>query len=218
MDLEEVAHDATADLSAVSTFNTLPLLQTPQGSLFSSNTIIRFLAASNGNKLYGGEDLLLRAQIDQWLDITTCDFEAAVAAVAIARDGREVDATKILADIHKFLAFVEKHLTGRKWLVGEGPSIADYSLAAGIAVVLGVLGEEDRKAYPNVSTWYLSLAETDAVLGGKDFPKETHKAFRAKVEKKKEEKKEEKKKDDDDINLFSDDEEPAKKEAPKPKK
>lgn len=87
LNLEEVAHDASADLSSVSVFNTLPLLETPQGSLFSSNTIIRFLAASNGNQLYG-ENLHHRALIDQWLDITTCDFEAAVAAVAIARDGR----------------------------------------------------------------------------------------------------------------------------------
>jgi glutathione S-transferase/translation elongation factor EF-1beta len=221
--LDEVAHDATADLSAVSTFNTLPLLETPQGSLFSSNTIIRFLAASNGNNLYAPENLHHRALIDQWLDITTCDFEAAVAAVAIAKDGREVDAVKILADIHKFLGFVESQLNGKKWLVGETATIADYSLATSIAVVLGALGEEERKAYPHVSAWYLALVETDAIVGGKDFPKESHKAFRPKQEKKKEEtKKEEAKKEEakkaveEEVDLFGD--EPAKEEAPKPKK
>lgn len=215
LNLEEVAHDASADLSSVSVFNTLPLLETPQGSLFSSNTIIRFLASSNGNQLYG-ENLHNRALIDQWLDITTCDFEAAVAAVAIARDGREVDAVKILADINKFLGFVEKHLTGKKFLVGETASIADYSLATGIAVVLAVLGEEERKAYPNITSWYLSLVATDAVIGGKDFPKESHKAFRPKQEKKKEEPKKEAKKKDSGDDLFGDDDEEPK--EPKPKK
>lgn len=164
--------------------------------------------------------------VDQWLDITTCDFEAAVAAVAIAKEGREVDAAKILGDINKFLGFVEKHLTGRKFLVGDSITIADYSLATGIAVVLAALGEEERKAYGNVTAWYLSIVETDAIVGGKEFPKESHKAFKVKKEKK-EEKKEEKKvekkeeakkevkKDEDDIDLFGDD---AEEEKPKPKK
>ena len=79
--------------------------------------------------------------IDQWLDITTCDFESAVAAVAIAKEGREVDAVKITADINKFLGFVENHLKGKKFLVGASASIADYSLATGIAVILTSLGD-----------------------------------------------------------------------------
>ena len=113
LEVQEVAHDASVDLSTVSVFNTLPILETPQGTFFSSNTIIRVLAATAGNTLYGGDNLHHRAQVDQWLDITTCDFEAAVAAVAIARDGREVDSVKILADINKFLGFVESLLNGK---------------------------------------------------------------------------------------------------------
>lgn len=67
---------------------------------------MRYLASASGAHLYGGESLYLKGLVDQWLDITTCDFEAAVAAVAIAKEGREVDATAILADINKFLTFV----------------------------------------------------------------------------------------------------------------
>jgi elongation factor 1-beta len=219
--VEEVSHDSHADLHAISPFNTLPLLETPEGVFFSSNTIIRFLAASNGNQLYGS-DLFQRAQVDQWLDITTCDFEAAVAAVAIAKEGREVDVTKILADVTKFLVFVEAHLTGKKFLVGDAPTLADYSLAAGISVVLCTLGDEDRKAYPNLSAWYLAMVETDATIGGKDFPKDSHKPFKThkgKVEKKKEEEKKEEKKEepkanDADFDPFADDAAPATAPAP----
>jgi glutathione S-transferase/translation elongation factor EF-1beta len=217
IEVAEVAHDTTADLSKISLFNTLPLLETPEGTFFSSNTIIRYLAASNGNKLYGGDNLYHRALVDQWLDITTCDFETAVAAVAILKDGREANAATILADIHKFLGFVEKHLTAAKFLVGDSATLADYSLASGLAVVLAALGDEERKAYPHLTAWYLSLVETDATIGGKEFPKESHKALKAKKEKhdkheKKEEKKAEKK--DDDFDPFADDAE----EAPKAKK
>lgn len=220
LEVQEVAHDASVDLSAVSVFNTLPLLETPQGTFFSSNTIIRFLAATAGNQLYGGDNLHLRALVDQWLDLTTCDFEAAVAAVAIAKDGREVDGAQILADINVFLVFVENHLNGKKFLVGETASIADFSLAAGIAVVLTTLGEEERKPYPNITAWYLSLVATDAIIGSKDFPKDSHKAFKPKKDKKeekKEQKKEEQpaKKEEEEIDLFGAD--PVE-EAPKAKK
>jgi len=116
-------------------------LKLPEGTFFSSNTIIRYLAATAGNQLYGGDNLHLRALVDQWLDITTCDFESAVTAVAIAKEGREVDATKVLADVQKFLGFVEGQLNGRKFLVGESVTLADFSLATGISVVLTSLGE-----------------------------------------------------------------------------
>lgn len=88
IEVEEVAHDANSDLTNISVFNILPILETPQGSFFSSNTIVRFLASSSGPHLYGGDSLYLKGLVDQWLDITTCDFEAAVAAVAIAKEGR----------------------------------------------------------------------------------------------------------------------------------
>jgi glutathione S-transferase len=166
LEVAEVSHDSNSDLTNISVFNTLPLLETPQGTFFSSNTIIRYLASTAGNQLYGAS-LYQRALVDQWLDITTCDFEAAVAAVAIARDGREVDAVKVLADVNKFLGFVEGQLSGKKFLVGDSATLADYSLATGISVVLTSLGEEERKAYPNITAWYLSIVETDATIGGK---------------------------------------------------
>jgi glutathione S-transferase len=65
-------------------------------------------------------------------------------------------------------------------VVGDSATLADYSLATSIAVVLTTLGEEERKPYPNVTAWYLSLVATDVVIGSADLPKEAHKAFRAK--------------------------------------
>ena len=82
------------------------------------------------------------------------------------------------------MGFVEKHLNGKKFLVGDGVTIADYSLATGISVVLTSLGDEDRKAYPNITSWYLSLVASDAVVGSKDFPKQSAKPFKVPKDKK----------------------------------
>lgn len=118
LNLEEVAHDSTADVTTISPFNTLPLLQTTEGTFFSSNTIVRYLANSQG-KLYGGNPHN-QSLVDQWLDVTVCDLEAAVAAISVATQGKEqVDTTKVSEDVHKFLNVLEGQLKGRKFLVGE---------------------------------------------------------------------------------------------------
>lgn len=43
--------------------------------------------ANTQGKLYG-DNLHNQALVDQWLDVSACDFEAAVAAVVVARDGK----------------------------------------------------------------------------------------------------------------------------------
>lgn len=60
-------------------------------------------------------------------------------------------------------------------------TIADISIASAISVVFTtLLGEEERKAYANLTSWYSSLVATDSTIGSKDLPKEAHKAFKGK--------------------------------------
>jgi len=60
-------------------------------------------------------------------------------------------------------------------------TIADISFATALSVVFGSLfGEEERKAYPNLTAWYLSVAATDKTIGSTDLPKEAHKLFKGK--------------------------------------
>lgn len=117
--LEEVAHDSSADITTISPFNTLPLLQTAEGTFFSSNTIVRYLANSQG-KLYGGNNHHNNSLVDQWLDVTVCELEAAVAAIAVATQGNvTVDTHKVSEDVNKLLTAFEGSLGARKFLVGE---------------------------------------------------------------------------------------------------
>ncbi len=80
-------------------------------------------------------------------------------------------------------------------------------------VFSSVLGEEERKAYPSLTAWYLNVAGTDKTIGSTDLPKESHKSFKGKKAQKqekkpekKEEKKEEKKPEPaaEDDDLFGD--------------
>jgi len=72
--VEEVVYKTGDNVSQLSSFNALPLLETPEGTFFSSNTIARYLATVNKSELYGNGNTHNQALVDQWLDITTCEF------------------------------------------------------------------------------------------------------------------------------------------------
>lgn len=84
----DVPRETFADLRNLSPIPTLPLLETSEGNFTSSNTIIRYLGAKAGYKLYGGDNLYERALIDQWLDLTQCDFDTCAIAINLYLDGK----------------------------------------------------------------------------------------------------------------------------------
>ena len=69
--VQEFDYQSKDDISKIAVFNTLPLLESPDGVIFSSNAIVRYLAAAHKNELYGGDNAFSKALIDQWLDLTT---------------------------------------------------------------------------------------------------------------------------------------------------
>ena len=219
--VEEVTYKTGDDVSKVSFFNTLPILETPEGSFFSSNTILRYLASSHKSVLYCADNQHNQALVDQWLDFTACEFEATSRSIMRQVNGEKIDFGKLMEDVNKFLAIVEKHLAEKKFLVADTLTIADLSLASAVSVVFSVMfGEGQRKKYANTVNWYTAIAAGNAEVGPKDLPKEAHEAFKGgKKGGKKEEKKEDAKKpaaDEDD--LFGDDDTPAPVAPPKPKK
>lgn len=99
--------------------------------LSQSNAIIRYLA--RGSSLLP-EDGFVQAQIDEWLfweqyshepAIAVCRFEMRyLGKTSEARDPIRVARGEAALDR------MEVHLTGRDWLVGAGPTIADVALFA----------------------------------------------------------------------------------------
>lgn len=170
--VEEVSYKTGDDVSKVSFFNTLPLLETPEGTFFSSNTIARYLASAFKKDLYGGDNNHNKSLIDQWLDITICDFEPAVRGIPRHQNGEKIDFGKLMEDVNKFLGFVDKHLAEKKFLVGDSLSIADLSLASSVSVVFGVMfGEGQRKKYSHTLNWYTVVANANKEVGPADLPK-----------------------------------------------
>lgn len=117
------------------------------------------MAGKAENRLYGSNEHE-RALIDQWLDLTVCDFDTCAVAINIYLDGKEVDIEAVVEDAEKFLRHLNKHLKNRKFIVGDSLSIADLAIAATIAPALvNLYGEDERKKFSILSNWFQSIAE-----------------------------------------------------------
>ena len=124
----------------------------------------RPLAESGAILWYFGEgtafvpdDRYERAQVLQWMFFEQYDHEPAIAVLRfwLAYSGRpEAYADRVderTAAGHRALAAMERHLDGRRFFVGGGPTLADIALYAYTHVAHE--GGFDLGAYPAVAAW-----------------------------------------------------------------
>eukprot|EP00026_Physarum_polycephalum_P017355 Phypoly_transcript_18557.p1 GENE.Phypoly_transcript_18557~~Phypoly_transcript_18557.p1 ORF type:complete len:243 (+),score=47.01 Phypoly_transcript_18557:60-731(+) len=137
-----------------------PLMDTPDGPLFESVTLARYVARVGSNKaIYDGNSVYVTSLVDQWLDMTRSvepniagwlypllgygEFNAAAIAESKSRTFRYVDA-------------FNKHLTGKKFLVGDQVTIADICLfCAFVNPMKNLFSPQIRETYKAFTEWFL---------------------------------------------------------------
>ncbi len=108
------------------------------------------------------DDRYERAQVLQWMFFEQYDHEPAIAVVRfwVAFSGRpEAFADRLeerRAAGHRALDAMERHIEGRRFFVGEGPTLADIVLFAYTHVAPE--GGFDLAAYPAVRAWLERVA------------------------------------------------------------
>jgi len=150
----------------------VPVLEGPDGSIFESNAIARYVARQGTAKIYSGS-VYNQALIDQWIDFSVNEIELPSAAwlfpiIGIVPFHKEAT-TKAKADIKKALVILNTHLLTRTWLVSERISLADIVVSMALYRLYKMVFDPTyRKAFPNVTRWYLTCvnqAEFHKVIG-----------------------------------------------------
>lgn len=138
----------------------VPTLDTPEGPIFESNSILRYLARKAG-KLYGNT-LAETATIDQWLEFNNTqlgpgNFRTNYAILGFMPVSKEhYEAGK--KDYLEVLKVVEAQLKKTHYLAGSEITIADIALFPNIRCALRLfLDEKARSGIPHVVQWYERL-------------------------------------------------------------
>jgi glutathione S-transferase len=146
-----------------------PVLELASGeTIAESNAILLYLA--EGTPFLPG-DLLERARVWQWLFFEQNFLEPNVGTARFWRlTGRDAERTKDCAarveSGRAALVALERHLEGRRFLVGDAYTVADVSLFA-YAHVAGDAGI-DMEPYPAVRAWLDNVRGTEGFMDDLD--------------------------------------------------
>jgi len=170
---EMMKDNKTPEFLAMSPLGKVPVLKTPQGSLFESNAIARYVARMRRDTELYGATFFASAQVDSWIDFCTHELELAATMWLYPVIGymphNPLATAKAKADVTVGLQTLEAALTRATFLVGDKISLADIVVASALVYPMKLLMDGAfRKPFPNVMRWFntcVNQPEFLAVIG-----------------------------------------------------
>ena len=149
---------STAYREEINEFGEIPVLEIEGKRLVQSGAILTHLAESSGK--FGGRNQDERLAILGWLLFDNHKFTSYYATlrflVGLMKTGEPAVIDFLRNRALSAFGIVEKHLAHQAFLVGEEPTIADFSL-----VGYHYYDEEtgiERSAFPNIQAWKQRIA------------------------------------------------------------
>jgi glutathione S-transferase len=143
----------------------VPTLIDGDFTLWESNAINVYLASRQPTPLFP-DDARARADITRWLCWELAHYNRAFGVLSFETVAKPVfmkmepDAGVVehaRRDLQRFLPVLERHLQDQRYMVGDGPTLADY--AVGHLEGFKSLMPFDWSPYPSVNAFYARLAD-----------------------------------------------------------
>ncbi|GJD51286.1 Glutathione S-transferase GST-4.5 [Methylobacterium crusticola] len=151
VDLKAGAHKRPEFLT-LNSFGPVPVLDDDGTIVSDSNAILVYLARKLGRTDWLPEDAKGEAAVQRWLSVAAGELAYGPAAARLVTVfGANFRPEEVIGRAHTLLGRLEAHLTGRDWLVGERPTIADVALYSYLA--RAPEGNVDLAGYPKVDAY-----------------------------------------------------------------
>jgi elongation factor 1-gamma len=159
----------------------VPVLETPEGSIFESNAIMRYVGRKD-TRTYGlyGSNAYEAGLVDQWIDFSVNEVELPLNVWVFPILGwmefNHEATEKAKQDVQKALNILNQHFLTHTYLVGNFITLADIALA--MVLLRGftnVFDNKFRKPYGNVVRWFTTCVHQPQwaeVIGAVELCKE----------------------------------------------
>ncbi|KAJ7521310.1 hypothetical protein O6H91_19G047500 [Diphasiastrum complanatum] len=139
----------------------VPVLETPDGAIFESNAIARYVLKLKNNNLLGSS-LIDQAHVDQWIDFATTEIDSGLSRWVYPRLGYEVYSPEVeeftISAIRRSLGALNTHLTSHTYLVGHSVTLSDIVLICNLSLGYRTVFTEAFTAdYPHVGRYFWTL-------------------------------------------------------------
>ena len=151
VDLKAGAHK-TPDFLALNPFGQVPVLEDDGVVVADSNAILVYLAKKAGRTDWLPEDAQSAAAVQRWLSVAAGEVAYGPAAARLVTVfGAGFNPDEVIGRAHTLLKRLDSHLSGRDWLVGLQPTIADVAIYSYVA--RAPEGNVDLSGYPAVNAF-----------------------------------------------------------------
>lgn len=140
----------------------VPVLETPDGPVFESNAIARYVVRSKADNPLHGSSLIEYAHIEQWIDFATTEIDQSIAHWYYPRLGYlpylppAEEAAK--AALKRALGALNVHLAANTYLVGHSITLADIIMTCDLYVGFArVMTKSFTSEFPHVERYFWTL-------------------------------------------------------------
>ncbi len=142
-------------------FGQVPVIQDGDLTLADSNAILVYLASRYGQGRWLPTDPVGQAQVQRWLSAAAGPLAYGPCAARLIKVfNAPLNADEVIARAHGLFTVLDAELEGRRFLLGEAPSIADVALYTYTSHAPE--GGVSLQPYPQVRAW---LARIEALPG-----------------------------------------------------
>jgi len=180
----DVIDSSSKEFKGLSPFGKTPVLSTPNGPIFESNAILRYVGRLRGGSGLYGDSFQEAALVDQWLDFSLNELEPVRHIWLLPVHGTFQFDGKAYSEARKevgdALAVLNNHLRHNTFLVGTHVTIADIAIASAlIEPYREIFDINFRKPFEAVNRWFNTIIEqkeVSGVVGKVEFAKQEKRA------------------------------------------
>jgi glutathione S-transferase len=151
----------------------MPVLETDEGCIFSTNAIARYVARMRRDTGVYGQTFIESGAIDGWVEFCQHELEVPLCVWVYPKLGifeevpRATEQAKL--DVAKALTILNKHLESNTFMVGHQVTLADITIACSLLDgFVHVMDKAYREKFPNLVRWFgtcVSQPQFQKVLG-----------------------------------------------------
>lgn len=140
----------------------VPVLETPDGPIFESNAIARYVARLKADNPLLGLSLIDSAHIEQWIDFSSLEIDTNILRWFIPRVGFAVYLPQAeeaaIASLKRALAALNTHLASNTYLVGHSVTLADIIMTCNLTLGFSrILTKSFTSEFPHVERYFWTM-------------------------------------------------------------
>ncbi|KAL6176638.1 hypothetical protein ACLB2K_053271 [Fragaria x ananassa] len=161
-DFQMGVSNKTPEFLKINPIGKVPVLETPEGPVFESNAIARYVAHLKPDTPLFGSSLIEHALVDQWIDFATLEIDANILCWFIPRIGFAVylppSEEAAISSLKRALTALNTHLASNTYLVGHSVTLADIIMISNLSLGFKwLLTKSFTSEFPHVERYFWTL-------------------------------------------------------------